>query len=207
MIPVGVITYIVPSTTIGVTSSAGGRCDMLDMSVTLAWYVQATCRWATLPGVICVNGENRAPPGSRPYTGQSPWWGAAAGAWRLTTSNSISIDLFRNGFAQVLKLYGTAKAKDALDDASLPVEQDGVGQSTIMIDRLHVAAADQDRKRRPKLGDKGTHLGVADIIGNRGDVEVFAVKLAVKLGHVREFGPTGLAPGRPEIHERDLAAV
>src|SRR5438045_8570309 len=140
---------------------------MLDMSGTPAWYVQATCSWATLPGVICVNGENRAPPGSRPYTGQSPC--GVADAWRLTTSSSVSIDLFRNGFAQVLKLYVTTKAKDALDDASLSIEQNGVGQSTIMIDRLHPAATDQDRKRRPKLGDKRTHLGVADVIGNGGD--------------------------------------
>src|SRR6266576_2579247 len=32
MMPVGVMTYIVPSTTIGVTSSDGGRCDIADMS-------------------------------------------------------------------------------------------------------------------------------------------------------------------------------
>jgi hypothetical protein len=30
--PVGVLTNIVPSTTIGVTSSEGGRCDIPDMS-------------------------------------------------------------------------------------------------------------------------------------------------------------------------------
>src|SRR6266545_2736541 len=155
-----------------------------------------------------VSGENRAPPGSRPYAGQSPGdWGLGAGDWRLTNSNSVSMDLFRDGLAQVLEFSVAAEAKDALDDASLPVEEHGVRQPPVMIDRFHAAATHENRERRPKLRDERAHLAIADIVGDCRDVEVVASKHAIQLRHMGKLGAARLAPGRPEIHERDLAAI
>jgi hypothetical protein len=56
------VTYICPSITSGVTC----RFE-LPVSNT-----HACCSVATFFGVICVSGENRVPPGSRPTEGQSP---------------------------------------------------------------------------------------------------------------------------------------
>ena len=43
------------------------------------WYVQATCNWLTLAGVISVSGEKRIPLASWPYVGHSFDATAAAG--------------------------------------------------------------------------------------------------------------------------------
>src|SRR5690606_1619760 len=65
--PSGVETYIVPSTTIGVTSSDGAwlRSTLVPSSPVLK--VHATCSLATLERSICKSGEKRDPPASPPY--------------------------------------------------------------------------------------------------------------------------------------------
>src|SRR5439155_21593819 len=82
-----------------------------------------------------VSGENRAPPASWPYTGQSP-----AEACRLASSSRISIDFPRDEVAQVAKLVLAAESKEAFDDAAVPVQQHGVRQPAVMICRLHETA-------------------------------------------------------------------
>src|SRR6266550_2237318 len=77
-----------------------------------------------------VSGENRAPPASWPYTGQSP-----AEACRLASRSSI--DFPRDQVAQMAKLVLAAESKEAFDDAAVPVQQHGVRQPAVMICRLH----------------------------------------------------------------------
>ena len=90
------------------------------------------------------------------------------------------MDLFRNGSAQVLKLGFAAKPENALDYASLLVQQHRVGQPAVMIDGLHVAAPHQNGEWRPELGDKCPHLGIADVVRDGGDIEVLTVELFVQ---------------------------
>src|SRR6266550_7720496 len=122
-------------------------------------------------------------------------------------SSSVSIDLFRNGFAQVAELALPAKPEDALDYPSSLVQQYGIRQAAVVIGGFHVASTHQNWKRWPELGDKGAHLGVAHVVGDSGDVEILTVEVPVKLRHVRKLRPARLAPRRPEVHERHLAAV
>ena len=102
-----------------------------------------------------------------------------------------------------------AKPEDALDYASLLVEQHGVGQAPVVIDRFHIAAADENREwwGGAKFGDKRAHFAAADVVRDGGDIEIRAAELAVELGHVREFLSTRCAPGCPEVHERNFAAI
>src|SRR5262249_2854462 len=100
--------------------------------------------------------------------------------WRLTSSSSVSMDLSRNDVPQVLELGIPAKPEDALDDPSLLVEQHRIGQPPVVVDAFHVAPAHQNREWRAELGDELPHLGLTDVIGDRRDVEVFPVELAVQ---------------------------
>src|SRR5438093_3144274 len=122
-------------------------------------------------------------------------------------SSRVSIDFPRDGFAQLAELGLTTEAKDALDNASLPVQQHGVRQASVVVDRFHVAAADQNGKRRMELGDERAHFGFADIVRNCRDVEVIAAELVVQRLHMWKLGAARLAPGRPEVQERDLVAI
>src|SRR5439155_4952380 len=135
--------------------------------------VHATCSWFTFWRVICVSGENRAPPGSRPYTGQSP------GACRLAMSSRVSMDFPRDGVAQALELGLAAKPENALDDASLLVQQHRVGQSPVVINRFHVALSHQNRERRLKLGDECAHLAGVHVVGNCRNIELRAAEALV----------------------------
>src|SRR2546427_555248 len=76
-----------------------------------------------------------------------------------------------------------------------------------MICRLHAAAANENGKRRAKLAHERAHLAAADVVGDRRDIEIRALEDAVQLRHVWEFFPARCAPGRPEVHECDLAAI
>src|SRR5947207_5757877 len=149
-----------------------------------------------------VSGEDRAPLARWPYTGQSP-----AEACRLASSSRISSDFPRDEVAQVAKLVLAAESKEAFDDAAVPVQQHGVRQPAVMICRLHAPAANENGEWRAKLTHERAHLAAADVVRDRGDVEVGPLELAVQLRHVREFLPAGRAPGGPEIHERDFAAI
>src|SRR6266508_3025987 len=122
-------------------------------------------------------------------------------------SSRVSIDFPRDGFAQLAELGLTTEAKDALENTSLPVQQHGVRQASVVVDRFHAAAANQNGKRRTELGDERAHFGFADIVRNCRDVEVIAAELAVQRCHMWKLGAARLAPGRPEVHERDLATV
>src|SRR5258705_10747253 len=95
-----------------------------------------------------------------------------------------------------------AEAKEALDDAAVAIEQHGIWQAAIVICGLHAAAAHEDREGRPEFAHERAHLAVAHVIRNRGDGEASVSEVLVQLSHVREFLPTRLAPGCPEIHPR-----
>src|SRR5437867_5197212 len=122
-------------------------------------------------------------------------------------SSRVSIDFPRNDFAEMTELRLATESENALDDASLPVQQHGVGEPAIMVQRFHAPATDENRERRPKLPHERAHLAAADVVRDRGNVEVGALELAEQLRHVREFLPAGRAPGGPEIHKRDFAAI
>src|ERR1051326_2177028 len=123
------------------------------------------------------------------------------------TRSSVSIDLFPYGLTQPRKLGVAAEAKDALDHPALPVEQDRVGKAAIMKDRLHAAAADQNRERRAELPEKLSHLAAAHVVGDGRDVEVRTAEFAVQLRHVRELLAPGRARGGRELEELILAAI
>src|SRR2546425_1079216 len=114
-------------------------------------------------------------------------------------SNSVSMDLFRDGLAQVLEFGVTAEAKDALDDATLLVEQHRVGEPSVVIYGFHAAATDQNGKGRLELRDERAHLAGVDVVGNRRDVELIAGETLVQLRHVRELFATrpAAADGAP----------
>src|ERR1041385_3296729 len=103
------------------------------------------------------------------------------------TSSSVSIDLFPDGLTQPRELGVAAEPKDALDHSALPVEQDREGKTAIVINRLHAAAADENREQRAELPEKLSHLAAAHVVGDGRDVEVRTTEFAVQLRHVREL--------------------
>src|SRR5438552_16901300 len=113
-----------------------------------------------------VSGENRAPPASWPYTGQSP-----AEACRLASSSRISIDFPRDEVAQVAKLVLAAETKEAFDDAAVPVQQHGVRQPAVMICRLHAPAANENGEWRAKYRHERAHLAAAHAGRKPGEVQ------------------------------------
>src|SRR2546428_8747845 len=98
------------------------------------------------------------------------------------------------------ELRFAAESEDALDDASLPVQQDRVGEPAVVICRLHVPAANENGKRRAKLAHELAHLAAADVVGDSADIEIRAPQLAVERGPLRGIFSTRCAPGSPEDH-------
>src|SRR5438309_2217318 len=111
-------------------------------------------------------------------------------------------NLLRNHIVQLLELRSAAEAEDALDDPAVAIEQYGVRQAAVVVDRFHPATAHEDRERRPELRDEGAHLPRIHVVRDRRDVEVLAAELAIQRGHVREFVAARVAPGGPEVHQR-----
>ena len=70
-----------------------------------------------------------------------------------------------------------------------------------------VVAVHEDRKRMAVLLDVLTHFRIIFQLIDRQHHKAFVTELVEAGLHGRHFGRAGLAPGGPEVHKHDLAAI
>src|SRR5438045_9539774 len=94
------------------------------------------------------------------------------------------MDLFLDGLAQVLEFGLAAESEDALDDATLPIEQDRIRQPAIMVYRLHASCANEYQTWRPEFANKRAHLRIAHVIRSCRYRRPSLREVAIQLGAV-----------------------
>src|SRR5581483_5996417 len=101
------------------------------------------------------------------------------------------------------------RADHPLHDHAPPVEQEALRHPGGLIDLLDPAGAvlEQIEAEPEPLAEVPDLDGVALVDAHRRDAEPAGSERPVELLHGRHLDPAGLAPGGPDVHQRDRAAI